>query len=106
MIVIENKTKAVKVLKTMGLPTLRLFPGMNHTDLDEKTLKLHQASKVNAAVFKESLRVLGVKDLSTEENETAAAAKKKNDKLNVGKPVAGVVDGKSVGGKPTKKEDK
>lgn len=90
MIVVQNDSKAVKVLKAWKNPDLRIFPGVNRVDLTKDEFKkIYLATPVNKAMFKECMKTLGESDLDTEEKEQAKAAKKKNDSLNNGKPVPG-----------------
>lgn len=82
MIIIENKKKCVIVLKAVGQPDLRLFPGYNKIGVkSEKDLEPYLNSKVAKAVFKESLK-FSSDELDSDDMAQAQEAKKKNDALN------------------------
>lgn len=79
--IIYNKSKAVKVLKAVGLPVLRLFPGNN--TVDEGTIKGYfEGNPAAEGVRKECLKVVGDESLSGIEKREADSAKEKNDALN------------------------
>lgn len=78
--IILNKSKAVKVLKAIGLAPLRLFPG--HNTVDEKVVPEYFKNAAAKGVQKECLSVVEGDLLSHEEKTQADKAKKKNDELN------------------------
>lgn len=78
--IINNKTKAVIVLKAIGLPNLRLFPGYN--TVEEKGLDKYFQSKAALAQQKTNLAVVKSEDATTEEKKLADKAKEKNVRLN------------------------
>ena len=80
--IIENKSKSVKVLKACGQSTLRLFPGFN--DIGKVDLDGYR-SKVSEALFndpKDKCLFVAKHELSTEERAASKSAKEKNDMLN------------------------
>ena len=78
--IINNKTKAVIVLKAIGMPNLRLFPGYN--TVEEEGLDKYFQSKAALAQQKDSLSVVKSEDVTTEEKKLADKAKVKNARLN------------------------
>ena len=83
LITVKNKSVAVKVLKSLGLQPMRLFPGYNL--VDEGELKQHLKSKVGKAFADESLRP--VDSPSKDQEREAKKAAKKNAELNKAKKV-------------------
>lgn len=83
MIIIKNKAKKVVVLKSLGNPDLRLFPGHNNVEVGELAdLKPYLSSFVAKAVFKKYLKITNCDDLTALELKGASSAKEKNDMLN------------------------
>jgi len=78
--IIKNSSKAVVVLKGVGLPVLRLFPGYNTVKDDiEKYLEGNPAARGHMG---KSLSVVKDNELMAEEKIGADKAKEKNDLLN------------------------
>lgn len=75
---IENKTKSVIVLKAIGKPNLRLFPGFNA--VDGKSIADYFKSPAAQALKVEHLSF--TKEVNAEEGKEAQRAKEKNDQLN------------------------
>ena len=84
IITIKNTSKAVKVLKSVGLLPLRLFPGYNQVDEVEAN-KHFKSNAVCRAIRDDDLEL--VKNPTQEMEEQALAAKKKNDDLNRAKKI-------------------
>lgn len=84
MSVIYNKSKAVKVLKAINYPVLRLFPGYNSVGLAEEEIQKAYVDNNEAAkgLFKECLSFASSKSLSKENMIEAKKAKDKNEELN------------------------
>jgi hypothetical protein len=103
MIVIKNKKEKVIVLKALGNPDLRLFPGHNNVDVENwEELKPYVSSKAAKGLLNgytrvipgfqgeppqkkkidSALEVVGLENLDSEEKTEAAAAQEKNDILN------------------------
>lgn len=80
MIIINNKLKAVVVLKAVGMPNLRLFPGYN--TVNEKGIKNYFTNKAAIAHQKDNLLVVKTESVSAEDKIQADKAKEKNDQLN------------------------
>ena len=78
--IINNKTEAVIVLKAVGLPNLRLFPGYN--TVEEKGLEKYFTGVAAKAHQKKNLSVVKSDEVTTEEKKLADRAKVKNAKLN------------------------
>jgi len=78
-IIIHNSSKAVKVLKAMDMPVLRLFPGYNYVDAEgyKNYFKNNDAAK---GIKKECLRE--VDDVDADARKQAKASSEKNDALN------------------------
>lgn len=90
MLYIENKTKAVHVLKAWGYKDLRIIPGMNEVPLEKEDLDRMMSSKAIQGKFDEKFLVMVREtDLTGEQLEQAKEARKKNDKLNQAKQVIG-----------------
>lgn len=79
--IVKNKAKAVIVLKAVGLPNLRLFPG--HNTVDEKEIgKYFEGNPAALGQQKMNLSVIEGESLNPEDKKEADAAKKKNEILN------------------------
>jgi hypothetical protein len=79
--IINNKTKAVIVLKAAEMPVLRLFPG--HNTVEEKGLNKYFDNNAAAQGQREmNLSVVDSSGLTQEMKEQADKAKEKNDALN------------------------
>jgi len=79
--IVKNKAKAVIVLKAVGLPNLRLFPG--HNTVDEKVIgKYFEDNPAALGHQKMYLTVIESGELNPEDKKEADAAKKKNEILN------------------------
>ena len=78
--IINNKTKAVIVLKAIGMPNLRLFPGYN--TVEEEGLDKYFQSKAAMAQQKMNLSVVKSDEATVEEKKMADKAKEKNARLN------------------------
>ena len=81
MLTLRNKTKSVKVLKTMGMPTLRVLPGYNYVDYTKEELKKYSQTEVNKAMIKESIEFVDF-TLSGKDADQAKNALEVNEKLN------------------------
>jgi len=85
--IIRNKSKAVKVLKTIGLPTLRVLPG--HNNLGDKKLDDYtEKSHINKAIADEFFEVVDGNNMTKDERLKAEYAKEKNDMLNKNQKIA------------------
>jgi len=78
--IINNKTKAVIVLKAVGMQNLRLFPGYN--TVEEKGLDKYFQNKAALAHQKMNLDVVKTESITAEEKKLANKAKEKNARLN------------------------
>lgn len=83
MITLRNTTKSVKVLKALGMPTLRIIPGFNYIDATDEDIKKYAKTEVNKAMIKESIKFIDSDiNLSSDEVAEAKAALATNEKLN------------------------
>lgn len=79
--IINNKTKAVIVLKAVEMPVLRLFPG--HNTVEEKGLnKYFDGNPAAEGQRDTNLSIVNPDGLTQEMKEKADKAKEKNDALN------------------------
>lgn len=78
--IINNKLKAVVVLKAVGMPNLRLFPG--HNTVGESGIENYFTNKAAKAHQKNNLLVVKSESVSAEDKIQADKAKEKNDQLN------------------------
>ena len=77
MTIINSSAKGVKVLKAIGLPPLRIFPGANdvgNVNIDDY-IRHNEAGQAMTAKF---FTTIGVKSLSEEDRKAAELSKKKN----------------------------
>ena len=79
--IVKNNAKSVIVLKAIGLPALRLFPGYNTVDENEigKYFEGNPAAKGQQKMY---LSVIEGESLNPEDRIEADKAKKKNELLN------------------------
>jgi len=84
MVVIENKSKSVKVLKASGMPALRLFPGFNYVDVKNPKgyLNGNPAAKALFDGDDACLKAVESDVLTPAQEKEAQRAKEKNDDLN------------------------
>ena len=83
MIMIENRSKATKVLKALGRVDIRLFPGFNNVNISEDELMIYLDSNSARGMVKECLRVdVDKANLSEQELKQVQLAKEKNDAMN------------------------
>lgn len=81
MLIINNKSTCVIVLKAMSLPNLRLFPG--HNSVEEKDFAGYVDNNPAAkALVEENLGVVDSDGVTHEMRIEAEAAKEKNEMLN------------------------
>ena len=80
---VKNNSKAVKVLKAVGLPPLRLFPGCN--SVDKASLDKYFKNPAALGIRDEYLSI--VQSPTQTDLEQAEKAKAKNDELNKAKKV-------------------
>jgi len=78
--VINNQKKAVIVLKAIGMPSLRLFPGYNQ--VNENGIERYFNNLAAKAHQKRNLIVVKSEALTAENKIQAEKAKEKNDHLN------------------------
>jgi len=78
--IINNQKKAVIVLKAIGMPNLRLFPGYNQ--VDENGVEKYFTNSAAKAHQKINLMVVKSEALTAENKIQAEKAKEKNDHLN------------------------
>lgn len=79
--IVKNNAKAVIVLKAIGLPNLRLFPGYN--TVDEKEIgKYFEGNPAAKGQQKMYLSVVEGESINPEDKIEADKAKKKNELLN------------------------
>lgn len=80
--IITNTTKSVKVLKALGLPNLRLFPGPNK--VDRENISDYFKGNIAAQSLQKDGTLIEVNEdgLSTDEKTIADRSKEKNDELN------------------------
>jgi len=79
--IINNKTKAVIVLKAVEMPVLRLFPG--HNTVEQKGLdKYFDGNPAAEGQRERNLSIVNPDGLTQEMKEKADKAKEKNDALN------------------------
>ncbi|MCK5025061.1 MAG: hypothetical protein KAS15_00610 [Nanoarchaeota archaeon] len=78
--IINNQKKAVIVLKAIGMPNLRLFPGYNQ--VDENGVERYFTNPAAKAHQKVNLAVVKSEALTAENKIQAKKAKEKNDHLN------------------------
>jgi len=85
MIIVKNSSTKVLAFKANNEQTLRLFPGMNNIDFEnKKDLDCYvRGNKAAKAMWKEFCEII-TGDLSEDEKKTAEKAKTKNKKLNKG----------------------
>lgn len=83
-ITVKNKSAAVQVLKCLGLPPLRLFPGYNQVD-EKQFAKYIKGSKAAKGMCDEHLRP--VESPSADQTKEAKKAAAKNAELNKAKKV-------------------
>lgn len=79
--VIVNNSKAVKVLKAIGAPNLRLFPGHNSVANEVAGLYFDGNQAANA-LKKECLSIVDKDGISLEAREEAKKSAEKNERLN------------------------
>jgi hypothetical protein len=80
-VIIENRSKAVKVLKARERSPLRLFPGYNDCSEIEDIEQYFQ-NVASKALRKECLTLEKIENLSDDERQDAKKAKEKNNKMN------------------------
>ena len=83
VVVIENTTTHVIVLKAMKQKPLRLFPGFNHVDQNLDYEAFFKGSKAAQANIDEGLlRPVDAETLTDDQHELAKAAREKNETMN------------------------
>lgn len=83
--IINNTSKSVKVLKAVGLPALRLFPG--HNECKDDDARAYLSNDAAKGMVKECLFIVDGGNLDLEEKEQIEKARKKNAELNKAKRI-------------------